>query len=644
MSSIPDYAEIKIWLVKDLMDAASKEPAKNWQITIPEFQRRLVWPENKQKELINSIKKGFPFGSLLLFEDIEKGKKDASNKKFYNLIDGLQRTHALKRYTSNPNSFFSDADLDEIDSEISEFVTRELGQESERGKDAVRREIVHWVKNVEGFNATDGWDTNGLIQTLVSQFLKLQPDTDEYFITTGRLQSNGLFIKRLRSFLESVQRQADINDVKIPIIIFNGPASDLPTVFEKLNTQGTTLSKYEVFAAQWMAYRSYVKNKKIIHAIWKKYEALVDESFTSDAWEDAPDDKSKQDREYSLFEYLFGFGQYLSERFPNLFETIADDKPSSVGFNLVSACIGLAIKDMDKLPKRTKKLDQFLLEQSILEATEFVDGTLKSILSVRQHGRKKISNYHTEYQIISMIATAFQIRYERANLSEIEGWKSNRVRLEKHIVMYYLYDILRGHWKGSGDSTLLDTVSNLRYLNTPPTQSSWENILGAWFADEQIPLVHKGRYVRDQTPEILLLKYIYVHKLSVFKNAKRYHVEHIIPVNKLKNLLRKDDSDDKMGINVISNLALLESKINTKKGDLTFVEFLEDQRMVGKITEEEYENSRRDFENQLICSVEILPKELNRSSYDDFVTARFELLKREFLNAWSDHIPADPQA
>lgn len=644
MSSIPDHAEIKVWLVKDLMDAASKEPSKNWQITIPEFQRRLVWPEIKQKDLITSIKSGYPFGSLLLFEDIEKGKKDSSNKKFFNLIDGLQRTHALKRYTSNPNSFFSDTDLDDIDNEIGEFVSRELGQETEQGRITVRREIVNWVKTVEGFKATDGWETSGLINRLVIEVLKIQPGTDEYHLTIGRLNSNGLFKDKMGRFLESVRRQADINDVKIPIIIFSGPASDLPAVFEKLNTQGTTLSKYEVFAAQWIGYRNHIKNKKIIDAIWKKYEALVDESFTSDAWEDAPDDKSRRERDYSLFEYLFGFGQYLSDTFPNLFEAIADDKPSSVGFNLVCACIGLAIKDMDKLPKRTEVLDQAILEKYILEATRFVDDTLKSTLSVRQHGRRKVSIYHTEYQIISMIASAFQIRYTKDTLAEIEGWQTNRSKLEKHLLMYYLYDILRGHWKGSGDSTLQDTVSNLRYLNVPPSHATWDNALGAWFADEQIPLVHKGRYVRDQTPEILLLKYIYVHKLSVFKNAKKYHVEHIIPVSKLKVLLRKDDHNDKMAINNISNLSLLESKINSKKGDHTFVEFLEKQLNNEIITEQEYKTQQRDFEDQLICSIEILPKNLTRSKYDDFVTARFDLLKREFLYVWRDHIPSEPEA
>ena len=647
MSSIPDYAEIKVWLVKDLMDAASKEPSRPWQITIPEFQRRLVWPEQKQKDLIVSIKRGYPFGSLLLFEDVEKGKNDASNKKHYNLIDGLQRTNALKRYTSNPNTFFSDTDLDDIDREISDVVSRELERESEQGKSDVRREIAKWVKSVEGFNETDGWETSGLIQHLVNEVLKVPKDTDKYFSLTGRLNNNGLFKQKVRGFLQAVREQADISDVKIPVIIFNGPASDLPAVFELLNTQGTTLSKYEVFAAQWIGYRNHISNTRIIDAIWKKYEALVDASFTSDAWEDAPDEKSRKERRYSLFEYLFGFGQFLSDQFPHLFDAIADDKPSSVGFNLMSACIGLPIKDMDQLPKRLNGLDLTYLEKCILKATKFVDDILNPVLAVKQHGRKKISIYHSEYQIISMIASAFQVRYNKQDLTEIEGWKTNRTKLEKHILMYYLYDVLRGHWKGSGDSTLQDTVSNLRYLNAPPSSASWDSTLGTWFADEQIPLVHKGRYVRDQTPEVLLLKYIYVHKLSVFENAERYHVEHIIPVSKLKNLLSKDDNDnndDKMAINVISNLSLLDSKTNIKKGDYTFVEFLEKQLSDGKITEQEFENERFALEDQLICSAKILPQELSKSSYDDFVTARFDLLKREFFRVWHDHIPPDPQA
>ena len=167
--------------------------------------------------------------------------------------------------------------------------------------------------------------------------------------------------------------------------------------------------------------------------------------------------------------------------------------------------------------------------------------------------------------------------------------------------------------------------------------------------DEQIPLVHKGRYVRDQTPEILLLKYIYVHKFTVFKNAERYHVEHIIPVNKLKTLLNNhnndEKNDEKMAINMISNLALLDPSRNIKKGDLTFHEYLKKQRKTGEITDSEYETQLRDFEeHELLCEADQLPTELSKGTYDDFLQSRFDRLKREFICNWSahDHIPNAP--
>lgn len=50
------------------------------KITIPKYQRGIVWDKNKQKALIETIKKGFPFGSILVYED-KNGKQQ--------LIDGL---------------------------------------------------------------------------------------------------------------------------------------------------------------------------------------------------------------------------------------------------------------------------------------------------------------------------------------------------------------------------------------------------------------------------------------------------------------------------------------------------------------------------------------------------------------------------
>ena len=641
MSSIPDYAEFKDWSVKQLVNAASKD-ASPWKITIPGFQRRLVWPEQKQKELIASIKKGYPFGSLLLFEDKQKKSNESGNRTFYNLIDGLQRTNALKLYTSNPNRFFGATDVDEIDANLPSVIARELGDESDDAKSAVRREIARWVKGVDSFTETSGWEASELIKHLVSEVKRVPRDSNEFYSCTGQLNNNGLFKRQIQEFLQPVREEADISSVKIPIIIFHGPSSELPTVFELLNTQGTTLSKYEVYAARWMDHKCRIANENIRASIWKKYQALEDASFTSDAWEEAPDEKSRIDREYTLFEYLFGFGQYLSDEFPCLFETLPADRPSSVGFNLMSACVGLQIKNMDQLPDHVSLPNLSALEDAILESISFIDSVLRPILSVSQQGRKSASIYHSEYQIISMIATAFKVRYDGSAASQIDGWQSNRNRLQRNLLMRYLYDILRMHWRGSGDSILYDTVSNLRYLNSPPSRRQWESELDRWFTDEQITFVHKRRYVRDTNPEILLLRYIYVHKLSVFENAKTYHVEHIIPVNRLTALL--DGEDDKLAMNMVSNLALLESSVNIKKGDSTFVEYVDAQWRDGKTSEDESQRLLQNFAEQLVCPANIVPKHISRSNYDDFVTARFDKLKKAFLDSWRDHIPDDPPA
>ena len=122
------------------------------------------------------------------------------------------------------------------------------------------------------------------------------------------------------------------------------------------------------------------------------------------------------------------------------------------------------------------------------------------------------------------------------------------------------------------------------------------------------------------------------------ENAKSYHVEHIIPVKQLQKLKA---ADEKLAINMISNLALLDPSLNTKKGDLTFKEYLNKQLNTGKISPADFEKQLNDFENQLLCTADLLPADLSRKTYDDFLQSRFERLKQEFIEVWRDHFLND---
>ncbi len=635
MSAFSSAVDIDIWTVNKLIDAVSSNPNGNTRVTIPEYQRRLVWNKSTRKELIQSIKRGYPFGSILLYDDIARGQKAGDGKRYYNLIDGLQRTQALKSYIENQNGYFTRADLDD---DFVDTIARHLGKETDEHRDKIRQTVVEWVKRKPSFEARDGWRTDNLIEALMKNVLKYDPDSflfKEVYFDLNR--SRGLS-SQLGGFLDRVSQEIKtIPDAKIPVLIYTGPASELPRVFELLNSKGTALSRYEIFAAQWINFRRKIQNHAIVDAIWKKYEALEDEGFTLDVAEETADQASRRAREYTLFDYLFGLGQFLSEKFPRLFKTVKVDQPSSVGFNLTTACVGLHIKDMGNLPDKIKSMNIATLEQGILQSVRFVDNLLKPMLAVKQYGRAKAPIYHSDLMIISMIATVFQARYGLRDLKENSSWRTDRRKLKKHLPMFYLHDILHDDWRGSGDSKLYAAVNDLHYLNNePPTAQRWKQVLDDWHIANQATHVHTKdtkRHIRDSRPEYLLLKYIFVDRM---KNAKTYHVEHIIPVTQLQSAMNEGDA---WPINTIGNLALLEKAGDLKKNEQPYDTMLQDKLQRGEITEAEYNDGLKTYESLLLCPPRLLPESLSKDNYENFLSHRFKYLQDRFIEVWQSHIP-----
>lgn len=621
------------------MDAVSSNPAGQNKVTIPEFQRRLVWSQATRKELIQSIKRGFPFGSILIFEDIARGQTAKDGKRYYNLIDGLQRTQALKSYVEYQNGYFTRSDLEDG---LVDAIAAHLGKSSDEYKDRIRQTIVDWVKGKRSYDARDGWRTDNLAEALIGNVLKYSSDSSLFRDLYFELNRNDDFTRLIGGFLDEVSGEVKlILDAKIPVLIFSGPSSELPTVFELLNSKGTVLSRYEIYAAQWIDQRRRIANPEVIAAIWRKNEALEEEGFTLDVSEEAPDEASRRNRPYSLFDYLFGLGHVLCGKYPLLFKPAKEDRPSSVGFNLMTACVGLHVGDMAELPQKVEGLDLTTLEGCIFESTAFVNRLLKPLLSAKQAGRKS-PIYHSELMIVSMIATAFQVRFSTSDLSDNPNWRTDRRKLKRQLLMHYLYDILHDDWRGSGDSKLYDTVRTMRYLEqAPPSATRWGQVLDDWYSSTQKDLVHSRearRHIRDSRPEYLLLKFIFSSRME---SAKTYHVEHIIPVALLQSQMGENDE---WPMNTIGNLALLDQAGELRNNVETFDVMLKDKRRSGEISAEEQAQLQINYEERLKCPVGLLPSPLTKDSFEGFLRRRFDLLKREFLTVWRDHIPLDPPA
>lgn len=616
--------KLDTWQISQLLDREN--------IIIPRYQRSLVWGKMKQQELINSIKKGYPFGVLLLYEI---GERDG--KQQYQLIDGLQRTFAIREYMANQNQFF---EPEEVDSDLSTIIVEELGVTGADSRDRVVRELTNWVHSRRGFRLTDGWDVSDLAARLVSRLVVADERSDEYRSAYFEIMHGNVLKNRLAHFLETVESSADISQTQLPVLLYRGEREHLPNIFELLNSRGVALSRYEIYAAKWIGHEQSIENGKIRDAIHRKYQALANEGFAVEAISSVDDEENEEDYRYTLFEFLFGFGQVLSDEYPRLFKPVSPDTPSSAGFNLVTASLGLRIGEMEDLGEELTQrgLDINYVGTRILDSTLSVDNCLRPISSINQRSVPVI--HHTEFQIVSFIASLFQVRHDVKSLDELLHWKINLDAMTKKIPMFYLYDIVRDYWRGTGDAKLFENLSEQRYSRRAPTITQWQQVFDTWFTEDQITARQRGRYIREASPQLLLLKYIYTRKFTVYQNSETHHVEHVIPVRQLSALL-KDDLEG-LPINCVSNLALLESRQNLRKGDATFLEFQDDLLRNGKITRQERDDQLKRDEEVLLCPARILPVPLNQQSYETFLHQRFRHLVQLFQELWQEHIPNSP--
>ena len=626
--------EVEVWPVSKLMDAVAKNPSGNSRITIPPFQRRLVWNQQTRKALIDSIRNGYPFGSILLYEDVKRGQEAGDGRHHFSLIDGLQRTQALKDYVERQNGYFTRADLDD---DFVDTIAKHLGKETDEHRDRIRSAIVEWVKGRRNFDAASGWSDSNLTKSLIEKVLRYPADSLLLPKMFFEFSSNDDFNRALGDFLDKTRSQVNfILDAKIPVLRFAGDASKLPDIFELINTHGTQLSKYEVFAARWIDERNPISNHRIIEAIWKKYDALADEGFALDVVEDAPDPAKRLTQEYSLFDFLFGFGQLLADDYPRLFTAPKDDRPSSAGFNLVTACVNLKIQDMDKLAQHIQGIDLDKLEQCIVESVKFVDRIMRPVLGpVRKYKAQPI--FHSEMMIVAFIATVFQARYTINGLQENDTWPRDRKLLKRNLLMFYLSEILHDDWRGSGDSKVNDRLRDFRYLHLkPPSEERWRQILDDWYADHLIERSDRKQYILDKRTEYLLLRYIFADQLG--PNAK-YHVEHVIPTEQLLPLKPKNEG---WLYNSISNLALIKDAGELKYNKETYVEILRRRMNAGEIDQNVFLQQCESFNRLLLCPPSTFPSKLTVNSYEGFLSQRWELLKNAFIKQYHNFIPAAP--
>lgn len=532
-------------------------------IQIPKFQRSYVWKDSQIKKLIDSIYKGFPIGSLLAY----KTDQTRGGKPVIQLVDGLQRVTAISRYLEAPLKYAPIENF--IENELTKLISEVLYNESTDSRTSfVNARIRAWFDTVTVLEYGPQYNFAKLATYLADG------DQAKVQILLSMSSSDSLGEKLLGEVLRSVR---EITDYRVPVSIYNGPIENVPTIFERINSQGAQLTKYEIFAASWSGTAAEVKNQDVVQAIAQKYAVLIKQGYEVEGFDE---DAANETDEYNLYEYLFGLGKVLANKFPTLFHSSEQaDENSPVAFQIFTVALKLPVAKMGSLAEKMPRLHDgrilvSKIEAAVLEACKRAESALSQFLSLRLNEQTTSQSGVSQNQAISYV-TSFLANCYDDEFSTLDNKKAEL--LERNIPGHFLIDLLRGTWSGSGDSTLFErTWENVEIPGTTNTAlvpsshymqavsaSPLRSALSIWHAEQlEARQSQRVRYPKDYKP---VLKFIYSSLVTSREDkGVDFELEHVYPVAVLKKLIN-DKKLEGLPMAALGNLMLLPKTINRGK-------------------------------------------------------------------------------
>ncbi len=608
------------------------------QITIPPYQRGCVWNIDQKRNLIDTIKKGYPFGSVLVYED--------SNRK-QQIIDGLQRCSTIFEFVTNPTRFFDEQNIDEhIIYKIVDLMDLNNSKEIKAQiADSIAHKLMDWVKLHETMKDVRGMQYFQFAYTLCNDYPTLNKKVNDV-------------AELIKPILEEYVSICDfILKTKIPVIILYGSEKNMPEIFERINNNGAKLTKYQIYKAAWSVVNVKITEKrleKLLDYVCACYDIMVDGNFEIEDYDSTQIHKYKT---LNFYDLCFGYGKLLCDQYPQLFgKNESKTKVASVGFALINACLGYRVSEMDQLHtniyeclKDEATINLFLCK--ILDTVSEIDKILKVVTSFKGNRRnEKFSGVnHTEMQIVSIIAFAFTQKYvifTKDNLGEkiisryfnfdkiSDVWEERRKLFADNCIKSYVIDCLQERWRGSGDKRLNNIIFNGIYYYKSISWDDFERNLDLWFSGVLSDRREDKKIANPKEAEKVILNIVHANTFRAedILSGKDFDIEHLVPKSKIKKILekvnrgKKDTEYLKLPISSVGNLCYLPEESNRAKGAKTVYEdadYLKDRKISD--VEERYTFTTKESMDWILKN-DIDSTTLEKQ-YIDFVKWRWENMK-----------------
>jgi len=550
------------WTLQALSDALQNMHKDNKRIVVPMFQRGKRWDKDKEQTFIDSLKKGYPVGTMLFYEKMEDGQQT------YILVDGLQRSNCIRKYINNPTEFINTGSIPE--KEYGEVMVA-MGMSIDDDMSNVKDKLSVFIKEQKSFKD-------------IQYFNVAKNIVESYGVDFSKIGDVINVIDKI--FRERREHYEQIASSIIPVLVYSGDENNLPEIFDRINSQGEPLDPYEIFAASWPINEKFpISNTEILEAVIKKYDVLANDGYIMHGYNR---EVLRTTREVNAFEYIFGLSKYLVNKYEILRfnSSLADDTVNPLAFELLNACL----HESNKMPFLYKKfhkglnVDQF--ERALLKAIDFVEKSVSPITRFKGNKRNKQNaerKFHAKYQILSMISTTFKEMFAEGNYEKYsQDWELKKTALSQNLFHYYIYDILTNYWKEGGTGKIFQVARPNRYM-AEISDRAWMVAIDGYFETlMQRKEGVNGRPVRSPgNEEYVVLNCIYLNSFTAMDQLSldKFDVEHIAPKKQMEKLIEVCRGDG-LPISSIANLCYLPESANRSKGAKNFYQ---DKKYLSKI-------------------------------------------------------------
>ena len=212
-------------------------------IQLPEFQRGYVWAKQKSVDLMDSLYREYPIGSVTIW-DTDEGKQL--------IIDGQQRLSSIYA------CYTDDVPQIHVDSEKKPFTGMYFNLDTEKFQFAsqrVRSSDHMWIK--------------------VSDIMQA-PNSNKAKAWRSQIKNSSKYDEeRQNDYEEQVTKIRRIRDIDLPILTVSSDrkSDEVMDMFKRMNTKGTSVKRWEIEMAR-MAI-TWTAAKKEIVAESRKYQDTV---------------------------------------------------------------------------------------------------------------------------------------------------------------------------------------------------------------------------------------------------------------------------------------------------------------------------------------------------------------------------------